>query len=130
MSQAIVMVDTDGNVTYWDATAEQFFGHRSADVLGRSIEAMVPEEFREQHRQGLRRAMSGGERHLVGAATHLPVLHADGTVVCHGARFNHITTGDNQLVAAVAVFGPPAPDAAPWTPIGSIEPSSGPMPGP
>jgi PAS domain S-box-containing protein len=117
MNHAIVMVNSDGNVTYWDTVAEQFFGHTSSDVIGRPIEVIIPEEFREPHRNGLHRAMTGGERHLEGAATHLPVLHADGTIVCHPARFNHISDPTNHLIAAAAVFGPAAPDQAPWTPI-------------
>jgi hypothetical protein len=57
------------------------------------------------------------DRALEGAATHPPVLHANGTVVCQPARFKHITSAASQLVVAVAVFGPAAPDTAPWTPI-------------
>jgi hypothetical protein len=88
-------------------------------VVGRSIDVIIPAEFRERHHHGLGRAMSGGERHLEGAATHLPVLLADGTVVVHPARFNHITTAENKLIAATAVFGPAKPDQAAWTPITS-----------
>ncbi len=114
MTYAIVMCDTAGSITNWNDAAEEFFGHRRADVLGQSVELIVPAEFREGHLAGLRRAMNGGERHLEGAATHLPVLHADGTIVCHPARFNHVTTATDELVAAVAVFGPAAPDQEPW----------------
>jgi PAS domain S-box-containing protein len=117
MNQAIVIVDSEGTVTHWDPTAEQFFGHSASDVIGRSIELIIPEEFRQPHRAGLHRAMSGGERHLEGAATHLPVLHADGTVACHPARFTHISDPTGRLVAAAAVFGPPTPEQAHWTPI-------------
>ena len=34
MNEAIVMIDADGNVIYWDTTAERFFGYSSADVVG------------------------------------------------------------------------------------------------
>ena len=117
MTHAIVMIDADGNITHWDATAEQFLGYSTEAMLGQPIDLIVPVEFRNQHRDGLRRAMSGGERHLEGAATHLPVLHADGTVSCHPARFNHLFTSDGQLIAAAAVFGPPTPGQKPWAPI-------------
>ena len=35
MNKAIVMVDSDGNVTHWDPTAEKFFGHTAGDLIGR-----------------------------------------------------------------------------------------------
>ena len=117
MTHATVMIDADGNVTHWDTTAERFLGYSATDMLGQPVERIVPVEYRERHRAGVRRAVSGGELHLEGAATHLPFLHADGTVCCHPARFNHLFTGDGKLIAAAAVFGPPAPDREPWSPI-------------
>lgn len=117
MYHAIVMCDADGMITYWDDMAEHHFGYLRAEVINRPVATIVPEEFRDRHLDGVDRAMSGGERHLVGAATHLPVLHADGNIVCHAARFNHILTADDQLIAAVATFGPAAPDQLPWSPV-------------
>lgn len=114
---AIVMIDAAGHVTHWDDTAEVLFGHASADMMGRAIDRIVPPEFRASHRGGIERVMGGGERHLEGAATHLPVLHADGRIVCHPARFHHLCTGDDRMIAAAAVFGPAAPDRAPWSAI-------------
>ena len=117
MSDALVMCDSDGTIIHWSPAAEEWFGHRSRDVMGRSVELIIPVEFRAAHRTGLARAMGGGERHLEGAATHLPLLYADGRVVCHPARFNHIDSAEGRLVAAVAVLGPVAPDQAPWSPV-------------
>jgi len=114
---ALVMCDRDGVITHWDAAAEEYFGHASTDAIGAPVRMIVPEEFRDGHDAGVARAMAGGARHLEGAATHLPVLHADGAVVCHPARFNHVMAADGSLVAAVAVVGPPAPGAEPWSPI-------------
>lgn len=112
----IVIVDADGTILFWNATAERYFGYRASEVLGRRVDLLVPDEFRQQHREGLERAMSGGERHLEGAATHLPVRHADGFIRVHAARFHHICEPGGGLIAALAVFGDEA-HVEPWTPI-------------
>lgn len=117
MELAIVMVDPDGTVVHWNDVAESLFGYSSEDAVGRNVEFLVPEEYLDEHRTGLMRAMAGGERHLEGAATHLPVRYADGRVVAHPARFNHISDPLGALVAAVATFGPSALDVEPWTPV-------------
>lgn len=117
MTHAIVMCDAEGIVTHWSDEAERFFGHERGEVIGKPVAVIVPDDFRDAHHAGLERAMSGGERHLEGAATHLPVRHADGAIVCHPARFNHIETAEGDLVAAVAVFGAATPDQEPWAPI-------------
>jgi PAS domain-containing protein len=41
MEHAIVMIDAEGDVTYWDATAEKFFGYASTAVIGRSIDLII-----------------------------------------------------------------------------------------
>jgi PAS domain S-box-containing protein len=117
MEPAIVMIDQQGTVVYWNDIAEQSFGHSRDDAVGRNVEFLVPDEYLDGHRAGLERAMSGGERHLEGAATHLPVRHADGRVITHSARFNHISDPSGVLVAAVATFGPATPSTEPWTPV-------------
>lgn len=114
---AVVMVDASGDVVVWDANAERWFGHGRDAVLGRPIDSLVPEEYRTAHRQGLERVMSGGECRLEGAATHLPVRHADGDIVSHPARFHHLRDPHGCPIGAVAVFGPPTPDHPPWSPI-------------
>ena len=113
-SIAMVTADAAGTITAWSGHASDWFGYRADQMLGRLVDELVPAEFREAHRSGLQRAMSGGELHLVGAATHLPVLHADGRIVVHPARFHHLTDPYGALVAAAAVFGPRSATAAPW----------------
>lgn len=114
---ALVAVDHTGTIITWSGHAAEWFGYASADALGRSVESLVPDTFRDAHRAGLERAMSGGEWHLEGATTHLPIRHADGHTVVHPARFHHLTTAQGHLVAATAVFGPPNPTAEPWQPV-------------
>lgn len=48
VADAVVVVDLDGSITFWNAAAEQLFGWRAEDVIGRPIVAVVvPPERRD-----------------------------------------------------------------------------------
>ena len=46
---AMVIVDQAGHILLINSHMEKLFGYRRADILGQSIEKLVPERFREKH---------------------------------------------------------------------------------
>jgi diguanylate cyclase (GGDEF)-like protein/PAS domain S-box-containing protein len=73
---ACVCTDEGGLVTFWNGGAENTFGYSAAEIVGRSIEAIIPERFQPAHREGLRRAASADNFH--GRNVELTGLHRDG----------------------------------------------------
>ena len=55
----IVGMDRDGNVTSWNSGAERTYGFSRAEMLGRSVLAIVPEELHDETADLLRRALDG-----------------------------------------------------------------------
>lgn len=45
---AIVSLDTDGRIRYWNKGAERMFGYSAAEVHGRPYELLVPEELKTE----------------------------------------------------------------------------------
>jgi PAS domain S-box-containing protein len=76
---AVVTIDTTGAITGWSPRAEQTFGWRSAEVLGRSLaDTIVPWQYREAHRRGLERYLTTGEAAVLNTRLELSALHRDG----------------------------------------------------
>ena len=46
---AILICDRAGLVRYWNASAERVFGFSSAEVLGVSMDLIIPERLRGRH---------------------------------------------------------------------------------
>ncbi|HEV2491552.1 MAG TPA: PAS domain S-box protein [Terriglobia bacterium] len=46
---AILTATTEGTINRLNAQAEKLFGYRRAELLGKSIEVLVPERFRDRH---------------------------------------------------------------------------------
>ncbi len=77
---AFISMDDEGRITYWNIRAEETFGRKREEVLGKSvIDEIVPERFREPVRQGFRRFKAGGQTRLLDTRTEQLALRADGS---------------------------------------------------
>jgi PAS domain S-box-containing protein len=76
---AIISGDSEGKIRSWNSAATALFGFTEAEVIGRPIELIIPERFREGHREGVRRVSSGGPSHVIGKTVELAALRKDGT---------------------------------------------------
>jgi PAS domain S-box-containing protein len=80
----IIATNENGQVLAWNDTAEMFFGWSEKEMLGKDIsEYIVPEKYREKHKQGMRYYVQYGRSTRVGDPHGLEVeaLKRDGTTV-------------------------------------------------
>jgi PAS domain S-box-containing protein len=59
-SDAVIFADLDGIVRLWNLGAEEIFGYSAAEILGNSLDVIIPEHLRSAHWAGFRRAMGAG----------------------------------------------------------------------
>jgi PAS domain S-box-containing protein len=59
---AIVYANGAGGIGFWNAGAEALFGHSAADVSGKRVDVIVPEEYRAIHWTGFNRAIGSAWR--------------------------------------------------------------------
>lgn len=76
----IISIDDSGAIVEFNPAAEQTFGFRRADVLGKTLaETIIPPRFREAHRRGLSRFRATGQGKLLHQRIDISALRADGT---------------------------------------------------
>lgn len=52
---AIICIDTDGMITFWNPQAEKIFGWKLEEVIGKRLsDTIIPEMYRAAHEQGMR----------------------------------------------------------------------------
>jgi len=76
---AIISADAKGIIRSWNNAATALFGFTEDDVIGNPIEVIIPERFRNQHREGVRRVSSGGPSHVIGKTVEVAALRKDGS---------------------------------------------------
>lgn len=75
---AIIMVDHDGNISYWNEAAEIIFRYRRKDVIGRDFKFLVPEKYYEALDSGFERFRSTGYAPIIGKTIELSGIRKGG----------------------------------------------------
>jgi two-component system sensor kinase FixL len=77
---SIIAIDANSRITEFNRAAEEAFGYRREDVIGRRLdETIIPERYRERHRAGLRRYLETGEVRVIGKRLEMPAMRSDGS---------------------------------------------------
>jgi len=59
---AIICIDTNGKITFWNPQAEKIFGWKEEEVMGKMLsEIIIPEEFRKMHDNGIAKYLDTGK---------------------------------------------------------------------
>jgi PAS domain S-box-containing protein len=77
-AEAIVVTDPDGIVLLWNNGAARIFGFSAADVVGQSLDVIIPEKLRARHWQGYQQTMLTGYTRYGDKLLSVPALHRDG----------------------------------------------------
>lgn len=75
---ALVFAEPSGVIRVWNSGAEALFGHPAADAIGRTLDLIVPPEFRERHWTGFKAAMAAAGGKIDRASANIPVPIAMG----------------------------------------------------
>ncbi|GEM_PF-294380 len=79
-NDAIITASEDGNILAWNPGAERIFGWKSAEVIGKPLELIMPEKYRAMHRAGLKRFIETGIPKVIGKTVELEGLRNDQSV--------------------------------------------------
>ena len=75
---AIVAAGSDGSIVVWNPAAERIFGYTEGEALGRSLDLIIPERFRQRHWDGYRETMRTGHTKYGAEVLRVPAVHKDG----------------------------------------------------
>lgn len=106
---ATLVVDATGQIRGWSREAEALLGFAEAEVLGRSIELIIPQHLRGRHHAGFSRYVQTGVSHLP-EVTISPAVHKTGMIVRVQISVRPVHEGD-RIVAVEASMSRLVPDA-------------------
>ncbi len=76
---ATVVIDETGTITLFSAAAVRQFGYMEAEAVGRNVNLLMPDPYRRQHDEYIRRYLSTGEKRIIGIDRVVVGLRKDGT---------------------------------------------------
>jgi PAS domain S-box-containing protein len=106
IADAVVTLDTKGIVTSWNPAAESLLGHPSTEMVGTTLAALIPEEFRTRHVAGFHAALDSGALKHEGRPAHVRAMTADGNVVPLAMTLGLLRDPNQSVVGVVSVLRP------------------------
>ncbi|MDH4317375.1 MAG: PAS domain S-box protein [Desulfobulbaceae bacterium] len=80
VTDAIVMIDGDDNIKFWNKQAEKLFGYNSKEILDKKVhDLLVPQRYRQDAKQSLDHFWKTGEGAGIGKIREVYGLRKDGT---------------------------------------------------
>lgn len=77
---AIIIIDNEGEVSYWNKAAEKIFGYSSKEVRNKELHTIiVPQRYYEAYREGFRNFKDTGQGYVVGKTLEMEAVKKDGT---------------------------------------------------
>ena len=100
---AMVLADGEGRIILVNAQTEKLFGYSRDELLGSSVDQLVPERFRSAH-PAYRRMFHGDlKSRPMGAGRHLFALRKDGSEFPVEIGLNPVTTDEGVFILAAVV---------------------------
>jgi PAS domain S-box-containing protein len=78
-NDALLSADSQGHIVYFNRAAERIFDYFSKEIVGQPLTLLMPERFRNLHRQGLDRFLRTGETRVIGRTVELVGQRKDGS---------------------------------------------------
>ncbi|MES2777626.1 MAG: PAS domain S-box protein [Bacteroidota bacterium] len=76
---AVIVINSSSVITLWNPKTTAIFGWTSEEVIGKQLsETIIPERYREAHKQGMKRFLDTGEAHILNKTLELTACNKNG----------------------------------------------------
>lgn len=103
VSDALIYADPAGIIRRWNHGAEAVFGYCAAEVLGQSLDLIVPDRLRAAHWRGFHAAIESGALRLNGRPTLTRAVHKSGGKLYVEMSFALVVDEARRVLGSVAV---------------------------
>ncbi len=77
----IIRIDEDETINIWNKSAEKMFGYTKDEIIGQPVTTIIPERYRDRHKEGLRRFLKTGESRIIGDTVKVVGITKEGVEV-------------------------------------------------
>ena len=103
MGDGVVISDAEGKIVFWNSAAERIFGYTANEALGKSLDIITPERFRERHWYGYKKSMETGTTRYGSTLLTVPALHKEGKALSIAFTVAMLTNSDGNVEGIAAV---------------------------
>ena len=97
---AVVSIDENNTVTFFNGAAETLWGYNREDVIGQNVKMLVPVDIRANHDQFVNRNRETGQDKIVGTSREVPVARPDGKECWAALSLSKVQVGEKIVYTA------------------------------
>lgn len=101
-TMSIFVIDEESTIEFANPAAERMFGYSIPELVGRSLDVLMPEDQRQRHHGGIERYLATGRRNIDWEGIELPGLSKDGRVVPLEISFGEFVRGGRHYFTGIA----------------------------
>jgi PAS domain S-box-containing protein len=100
---AVIFADRAGSIQVWNRGAETVFGYSAAEVVGGSLDVIIPERLRRAHWEGFRRAIETGQTKYGNRVLTTRSVHKNGSKLYVDLSFALVKDQAGAVAGALAI---------------------------
>lgn len=97
----VIVSDKDGRIVYANVAVERHFGYLPEQLLGKTVEVLVPQQLHSQHKSHRADYFAAPRRRSMGFGADLRAVRADGTEFPAAISLGFSAPGGGNLVIAI-----------------------------
>lgn len=100
---AMVVIDEDGLISSFSATAEKMFGYDKVEIIGKNVKILMPEPYRAAHDGYIERYVRTGDKRIIGIGRTVVGCKKDGTTFPLQLEVGEAKIGDDRYFTGFIV---------------------------
>lgn len=100
---SIILSDREGRIVAWNRASEALFGFAASEVMGQSLDVIIPEHLRKAHWEGFDRSLASGTTKYAGRVMTTRAVHKDGRRLYVDFSFGMLKDASGAVTAVMAV---------------------------
>lgn len=100
---AMIFADRDGITRVWNSGAEAVFGYARDEMIGGSLDVIIPERLRCAHWQGFRKAIKTGNAKYAGRVLTTRAVHKSGSKLYVDLSFALVRDEAGAVIGSLAI---------------------------
>ena len=101
--EAVVFADSTGVIRFWNSGAETMFGYSAGEVVGQTLDVIIPERLRSRHWEGYHKVMATGVTRYGRELLATPAIRKDGRRISIEFSITLLKEDAGKVLGAAAV---------------------------
>ncbi len=102
--EAVIFADRTGVIRLWNSGAETMFGYSAGEVVGQSLDMIIPERLRPRHWDGYHKVIASGVTRYARELLATPAIRKDGRRISIEFSITLLKEDTGKVLGAAAII--------------------------